>query len=107
MPTETYGITALGAAIATACAPDRPPSRPEPATDQDIVSRAHGPFAYDSWEGMTNIEKFDKLREDLNGLKGTIDRLGTELYKLQGLLEQHRHSSSDGSVLVQYNKNTF
>jgi hypothetical protein len=89
-----------------ACAPYRPSSRlvqdnyPQPPQEAR-------PFAYDSWEGMTNIEKFDKLREDLNGLKGTVDRLGSELYKLQGLLEQHRHSSSDGSVLVQYNKNTF
>ncbi len=137
MPSNTYGIPEAGmqalqeapisidaaigrasqAGATTQCNPNRAsrvtqqyPQAPfgEPgAGPPESYPISAMPFPYGSWETMTNVEKFNRLRQEIRELTEEKSRLGSELYKLQGLLEQHQHNPLNGGVLVQYNRDRY
>ena len=93
----------------------RQASRPEPPPDYPARYNSAQvdslqPFAYNSWEAMTNVEKFDELRNELMRLtelvEATANTYGRDLRKMLETFEQHAHAQ-DGSVMVKYSRSTL
>ena len=84
--------------------PEPPPDYPAPYNSAQLDSRQ--PFAYNSWEAMTNVEKFDQLKNRLDRREEEFYKLSSEVSRLERLLEQHSHAP-DGSVVVKYSRSTL
>ena len=105
-----YSVSAAGQALVATqemqgCANNTIPYQPYMSTIGAVTAAT--PFRHDSWEVMTNIERFDDLKGQVLRLQDKTERMGETIYKLQGLLEQHRHSAADGSVMVNYSRDRF